>query len=362
MVVTPDNVERYDASIAILARPNRAFERIRATLEGLRTPDGSTAWMRLRVLDAFRAAKRAGAQVFEIEESFGWAGRLAGHGLPVVERLHGPHAFVRDEIETAEQKRSGDLREDAERRSFEKVQAISAPTQRLLDELIDRYRLSPPIVRAIPNPIPLAPRGAVWNLDQANPNQILFVGRFDLCKGADVLVRAFAHALQERPSLNLVMAGPDIGLPQPGLGIVHFSQFVEREVPPDARARIRFLGLQPPERIAELRLQSAFSIVPSRFETFGYTIVEAMAVGMPVLASDTFGPGEIIRDRVDGRLMPIGDVDATASAMLAMASDPPVLAAMGRAAYDRVSEWLSPARIARETLSLYREVLVATEA
>jgi glycosyltransferase involved in cell wall biosynthesis len=82
-----------------------------------------------------------------------------------------------------------------------------------------------------------------------------------------------------------------------------------------------------------------------------------MAAGMPVLASDTFGNGEMIRDGLDGRIVPIGDVTATADAILAMASDPARLADMGRSAYARVAEWLSPERIARETVAVYREAM-----
>jgi glycosyltransferase involved in cell wall biosynthesis len=360
-VVSADQIEHADGRIAELCRPSGIRGRIRTALETRRAQDGSDPWVRLCVLDAFQAARGAGVQVFEIEESFGWAGRLAGQGVAIVERLHGPHGFVRDQIESVDQKRRGDLREAAEVASFSQVQAVTAPTQRLLDAMVERYGIDPPIMRAIPNPMPVISVGPTWNVRDADPDQILFVGRFDLCKGADVAIRAFARALERRPSLTLLMAGPDRGLAQPDGSAVHFDEFVASEVSSEVRARIQFLESQPPARIAELRLQSCLALVASRFENFAYSIGEAMAVGMPVLATDTFGAREMIRDGIDGRIVPMGDSAAMAVAMLAMAGDPDGLANTGRLAYERVRDWLSPERIARETIGLYREAIAQVE-
>jgi glycosyltransferase involved in cell wall biosynthesis len=144
---------------------------------------------------------------------------------------------------------------------------------------------------------------------------------------------------------------------QPNGSVTHFEEFVATEIRPETRARIRFLGPQRPDRIAELRRQSGLALVASRFENFAYSIAEAMAVGMPVLASDSFGNGEMIRDGLDGRIVPIAHVGAMADAMVAMAGDPGRLAEMGRSAYERVSQWLSPERIALETVEVYREAL-----
>jgi glycosyltransferase involved in cell wall biosynthesis len=358
MVLAGDQIEYPDGRVAAVPESNPLVRRLRQYLESRQPDDGSSIWIRLRILDAFRAARRAGAQLFEIEESYGWAARLVGRGAAIVTRLHGPHVFGREPIETAAEKSMGDLREAAELASLIEVQAVTCPSQRLLDAMIARHGLKLPLARAIPNPIPVAPRSDSWSPDRANSDQILCVGRFDLRKGADIVVHAFVQALQSRPSIQLVMAGTDPGLAQPDGSVIHFGDFVARDVPLEARSRISFLGPQPPKRIAELRLQSAFTIVGSRFENFPYSIAEAMAVGMPVLASDSFGNGEMIRDRLDGRLVPVGDVPAMAQAMVELVSDSNRLGEMGRSAQARAADWLSPERIARETVSLYREAML----
>ena len=65
----------------------------------------------------------------------------------------------------------------------------------------------------------------------------------------------------------------------------------------------------------------------------------------------------MVRDGVDGRIVPAEEVRATAQAMVALAGNADQLAAMGRAAQERVAEWLSPERVANETVAVYRAAL-----
>jgi glycosyltransferase involved in cell wall biosynthesis len=353
-IVTTTHIEHADGRIERLPAPNRMARNVALALERLRPGDGSDAWVRFHVLAAFKAARRCGIDVFEIEESHGWAGRLARLGVPIVERLHGPHVFGREPQETSREERIGDLREAAEQKSFAIVEAVTSPSKDMLGEIVNRYGLDLRLSRAIPNPMPIGDN--LWDVNCADPNQILCVGRFDLRKGADLVVKAFAEASQIRP-LKLVMVGPDSGLNSKTGERWHFEEFVREEFSPAARSSIHFMGPLPPDRIAQLRLESALSIVGSRFESFSYSIAEAMAVGMPVLTSATFGGKEMIHDGIEGRVVPIGDISAMRDAMLDMMSRPARLREMGRAGLDRVRTWLSPERVARVTVNLYRDAI-----
>ena len=350
-VADADQIELPDGSIADLPVSRGLSSRIQTLAEGWRGREPSTAYVRVRLLCAFEAMKAAGVQIVEMEETWGWASRLAGRGVPIVIRLHGPHAFAR---EAAQRNRTDRRREAAELLAFRRVQAASSPSATVLQAMADQAGGSQR-TRVIFNPVPIP--SDEWSPDRADANQLLFVGRFDSLKGADVVVRAFAKAVERRPSLRLVMVGPDRGLG----GRVHFDEFV-REIPEEAQAKIEFLGEQLPERVAQLRLQSGLAIVGSRYETFPYTAFEAQAVGMPLLMTDTFGPKGIVSDGIDGRVVPVADPDSMADAIVQMVDDPASLKRLGAAGRAMVADKMDPTRIARETAELYRDVLARREA
>ena len=350
-VADADQIELPDGSIADLPVSRGLSSRIQTLAEGLRGRDTSTAYVRVRLLCALEAMKAAGVQIVEMEETWGWASRLAGRGVPIVIRLHGPHAFAR---EAAQRNRTDRRREAAELLAFRRVQAASSPSATVLQAMADQAGGSQR-TRVIFNPVPIP--SDEWSPDRADANQLLFVGRFDSLKGADVVVRAFAKAVDQRPSLRLVMVGPDRGLG----GRIHFDEFV-REIPDEARSKIEFLGEQLPERVAQLRLQSGLAIVGSRYETFPYTAFEAQAVGMPLLMTDTFGPKGIVSDGIDGRVVPVADLDSMADAIVQMVDDPASLKRLGAAGRAMVADKMDPTRIARETAELYRDVLAHREA
>ena len=350
-VADADQIELPDGSIADLPVSRGLSSRIQTLAEGWRGRDTSTAYVRVRLLSAFEAMKAAGVQIVEMEETWGWASRLAGRGVPIVIRLHGPHAFAR---EAAQRNRTDRRREAAELLAFRRVQAASSPSATVLQAMADQAG-GLQRTQVIYNPVPVP--SDEWSPDQADANQLLFVGRFDSLKGADVVVRAFAKAVERRPSLRLVMVGPDRGLG----GRIHFDEFV-RKIPDEARSKIEFLGEQLPERVAQLRLQSGLAIVGSRYETFPYTAFEAQAVGMPLLMTDTFGPKGIVSDGVDGRVVPVADPDSMADAIVQMVDDPASLKRLGAAGRAMVADKMDPTRIARETAELYRDVLARREA
>jgi glycosyltransferase involved in cell wall biosynthesis len=71
---------------------------------------------------------------------------------------------------------------------------------------------------------------------------------------------------------------------------------------------------------------------PVRAEPLGLAVLEAMATGRPVVVTAAGGLLEIVSDGIDGLLVPIGDVDATAAAIVRVLDDPPTGKAMGQAA------------------------------
>src|SRR5262249_14977041 len=132
-----------------------------------------------------------------------------------------------------------------------------------------------------------------WTLDTCDRNFILFVGRFDLHKGADILLRAFAKVAKDRKEIKLLFVGPDTGLQLDG-GVIRLPEYLTQQIPAAVRERIEYLGSLPQFKIEKLRTQAYLTIVCSRYDNFPNTVIEAMAAGCPIIATNTGGIPEMI--------------------------------------------------------------------
>jgi glycosyltransferase involved in cell wall biosynthesis len=147
--------------------------------------------------------------------------------------------------------------------------------------------------------------------------RLLCVGRLIPIKGHIVLLRAFAAAREAIPELRLDLAGR--GPLEPALRALAKELAVA-----DA---VRFLGyVAPVQRAIE---DSAFVVVPSMGEGFGMVALEAMERARPVIAAEIGGLGELVEDGVTGFLVPPGDAEPLAAAMIALAAVPKLCARMG---------------------------------
>jgi glycosyltransferase involved in cell wall biosynthesis len=154
------------------------------------------------------------------------------------------------------------------------------------------------------------------------PPTIAFAGRLVQQKGTDVLLRAFARVVAHVPEARLLLAGD--GPERKALQELSATLGVS--------ARVCMLGhLSRPEM--ERHLASAWvQAVPSRFaEAFGLVAIEAMMRGTAVVASAADGLREIVKDGQTGMLVPPGDVDAFAEALLVLLQDRELAERVGKA-------------------------------
>jgi glycosyltransferase involved in cell wall biosynthesis len=96
--------------------------------------------------------------------------------------------------------------------------------------------------------------------------------------------------------------------------------------------RVRFLGPLPRERVLELFRAADAVVLSSAWENFPHALVEALAVGTPVIATDVGGVGEIVEEGANGLLVPPGDPEALAGAVRRLLDDPELRARLRGAA------------------------------
>ncbi|HEX2031542.1 MAG TPA: glycosyltransferase family 4 protein [Actinomycetota bacterium] len=141
--------------------------------------------------------------------------------------------------------------------------------------------------------------------------RILWVGRLDRQKGFPVAVRAFAELAAREPDLWLVVGGE--GRDRSALDALSA----------DVRERVVMLGAVSRDRLPAYHAGADVFVSPALGqESFGLVLVEAMAAGVPVVATDIAGYREVVRDGVDGLLVPPGDHAALASAVRRVLSEP----------------------------------------
>jgi phosphatidylinositol alpha-mannosyltransferase len=192
----------------------------------------------------------------------------------------------------------------------------------------------------VPNGVDVARFAAAPPAELPEGTRLLFVGRLDARKGFPVAVRAFGALAGTRPDLRLIVAGD--GPERGAVGLL----------PPRLRPRVTMLGEVANAELPSVAAACHLYLGPSTGgESFGVVLIEAMAAGLPVVASDTPGYDEVVSDGVDGLLVPPSDPDALAAAGGRILDDPALAARLAAAGRDRARAFDWPVVVERiETL------------
>lgn len=293
--------------------------------------------------------------VFEIEESFGLSFAVSRLNLlPVVVRLHGPW-FVNG--------RFGDpdygsvlnsRREEFEGRGIRHAQIITSPSANVIDTVKQHYSLSPSMeCKVIPNPIQSTSQEQRWNLANCSKDSLLFIGRIDKRKGADLILLAFADLAMRYPRLRLKLVGPDRGIENGKGELLSYDEFIRANIPESVRSRIQFFGPLRNSDLMAQRTKCFATIVASRYEIMPYSILEAMSLGCPIITTSVGGISEMITDLRNGLLTPSEDLGAMVRACERLINDPQLAAALGEQAWLDCRQLYNPERIAQQTAAVY---------
>lgn len=175
---------------------------------------------------------------------------------------------------------------------------------------------------------------------------VLVVARLTPWKGIDTVMRALDRlAVAGGPAARLVVVGDGPDRPR-----------LEWLAAVLSGAAVRFVGEQSRREVGRWMRAADLLALCSGYEGLSHVLLEAMAAGLPVLASDVGGNRALVQDGHDGLLVPYGDVAATARALGALLADAALTARLGAAARRGAAE-RTVARMVDETLAVFREAL-----
>ncbi|OON82367.1 glycosyltransferase family 4 protein [Streptomyces tsukubensis] len=204
-----------------------------------------------------------------------------------------------------------------------------------------KMRLPGVHVEAVPNPVP-APR-----IEPADGHGkwVVAAGRLAPLKRYDLLVKAFDTVRAERPDWRLRIYGG-------GAQRERLRELIDRL---GLYNHVYLMG--PTHPIEPEWVKGSIGAVTSSLESFGMTIVEAIRCGLPVVSTDCpLGPGEIINNGVDGRLVRVGDRGAVAAGLLELINDDELRLRMSGAALESSARF-DPGRIAERYETLFTSSL-----
>lgn len=203
--------------------------------------------------------------------------------------------------------------------------------------------------------------------------RLLFVGRVSPEKGIHDLIEAFSLIAPHFPNAQLHLAGPVASLPleyivgiseEPEVaGLARFyeeeyGRTLQRMVEEyDLTDRVHFLGSLPQPELVQYYQSADILVNPSYSESFGMSLVEALASEIPVVATRVGGMVNIVDDNETGLLVDRADVPALGAAIRCLLEDDALRREMGKIGRQRVIERFSWPQVARSALEKYTAVV-----
>jgi glycosyltransferase involved in cell wall biosynthesis len=255
-------------------------------------------------------------------------------GDPAYERSlrYGLHAANLEEFQHLRGARLGVLRK-ARDLALRRAARVVCPSASLRAIAL-RWGIAPEKVTVLPNPVAapagLGEREELRQRHGLDGPTLVFAGRLTAQKSLGVAL----EALVRNDGVSFVLAGdgPDR------------AELERRAAELALDGRARFLGPKPRETVFELLRAADGALLSSSWENFPHMVVEALAVGTPVLSTDSGGVAEVVTDGENGLLVPPGEPEALAAAIGRYFADEPLRARLRRAAARSV-ETYAPERI-----------------
>jgi glycogen synthase len=185
----------------------------------------------------------------------------------------------------------------------------------------------------------------------ADSVNVLFVGRLEARKGADTLLHAISRVLPAVPNAAFTLIGNDTI--RNHAGRTYREEFELYTGPTLRDGRVFFLGIVGEDDLARYYAGCDVFVAPSRHESFGLILLEAMREGKPVIAADAGGMREIVEHEGNGLLVPPDDAEALAAAIERLVRSPGDRTRFGRRSRELFLERFTAERMAESYEEYY---------
>jgi glycosyltransferase involved in cell wall biosynthesis len=238
--------------------------------------------------------------------------------------------------------------------SVRRADMITSPSQALADWTRERFHLKNHRISVIPYPAPVQDQTTnAVPVEASGQSRVLLVGRLEFNKNPEVIVRAAKQVLEKVTEAEFIFAGGT--KLRDGVDYQHWLTDLAEKC--GVASRMHFLGHQERQDVAALQRTASVIVVPSRWESLGYVVLEAMIAARPIVASRVGGIPEVIRHGETGLLVDPEDTGGWAQAIIALLTDHERARQMGIRAREDALDRFDPATIAAQRETIYREAI-----
>lgn len=266
----------------------------------------------------------------------------------LVTRLHTARIFV-DRLNKTESEGSRRWEYWLEKKSISRANLLTAPSQAVVDLTRTWVPFRDDNTFVVPNPVdekkfrPSALK---------RKNLVVYAGRLERRKGVDTIAQALPHVFKRFPSAEFLFVGSD-GTDRDGR---KWSDKLLDAVDSMQRERLRF-EQKSRDALVKAYQEAAVCILPSVWENFPYALLEAMACGTPVVATQCGGFPELIENGVSGFLVQVDDSEALASRIGDLLAEPQLRNNVGTNARKRVEKLFSIDQVLPTMVAAYEHAI-----
>jgi glycogen(starch) synthase len=317
----------------------------------------STAWeqghSRSIVRKVQEIARGNGLDIIDIPEYGGLAGSYTiGRKIPCVITFHTPSVLV-DTLNNTPPSIPRRALYHLEKQGVGHGTGYKSPSAALKNHVCNTFHLSEESVSVIRNPFDFS---SLHHLHHPAPPRfdILFSGRLERRKGAEIILQSIREIISIGDDVTVTFAGEtEIG------NALNYRHAIERILSPAERARCWFLGPISSAKVLSLYVNSSMLLFPSLFENCPYSLIEALASGLPVVATEGSGISEIVKHGDNGLLFSADDREQLLKNIRTLYHDRDHAHLLGRNAAQSIRRLFNTEEILDTTIRFYQSIIHA---